>query len=214
MDTEPQGCLAATLRLFGIQLGGARKSANPLPYRLCDNFLSAAELSFFKVLSTAIAGRFVICCKVRLGDLFYVVHREQRQSFRNKVERKHVDFLLCDPLTMKQLCGVELDDSSHKRADRQARDLFVDEVFRSAKLPLIHIPTARTYRPDELLDRLIPHLRQSKRDVLTPSGRENNKVPTCPKCEIPMVLRIATKGPNAGNKFYGCVNYPQCKQTA
>ena len=32
----------------------------------------------------------------------------------------------------------------------------------------------------------------------------------CPKCGAVMVRRKATRGPNAGNEFYGCSNYPKC----
>ena len=45
---------------------------------------------------------------------------------------------------------MELDDSSHDAEDRKARDAFVDEVFRSAKFPLLHIPAQATYNPTEL----------------------------------------------------------------
>jgi ssDNA-binding Zn-finger/Zn-ribbon topoisomerase 1 len=34
----------------------------------------------------------------------------------------------------------------------------------------------------------------------------------CPKCGGPMVLRTATRGTNAGKQFYGCKNYPKCKE--
>ncbi len=36
-------------------------------------------------------------------------------------------------------------------------------------------------------------------------------VPTCPKCDKPMVLRTAHSGQNAGNSFWGCSAYPDCK---
>jgi restriction system protein len=36
----------------------------------------------------------------------------------------------------------------------------------------------------------------------------------CPKCGKPMVLREARKGSNAGNKFWGCSGFPQCKGTS
>lgn len=36
---------------------------------------------------------------------------------------------------------------------------------------------------------------------------------TCPVCGGKLVLRTAKKGPNAGNLFYGCSNYPKCKYT-
>ena len=33
----------------------------------------------------------------------------------------------------------------------------------------------------------------------------------CPVCESDTILRTMKKGPNTGNKFYVCVNYPICK---
>jgi len=36
---------------------------------------------------------------------------------------------------------------------------------------------------------------------------------TCPYCGVEMVLRTAKKGPNAGEKFWGCSNFPKCKAT-
>ncbi|MHB8127157.1 MAG: topoisomerase DNA-binding C4 zinc finger domain-containing protein [Desulfitobacteriaceae bacterium] len=45
-----------------------------------------------------------------------------------------------------------------------------------------------------------------------PVVQSNNETVLCPKCSIPMVLRKSTKGQNAGREFYGCTNYPQCKQ--
>ena len=35
----------------------------------------------------------------------------------------------------------------------------------------------------------------------------------CPKCESEMVLRTVSKGPNAGNSFWGCAAYPHCRYT-
>ncbi|MEG0904334.1 MAG: NERD domain-containing protein [Lachnospiraceae bacterium] len=33
----------------------------------------------------------------------------------------------------------------------------------------------------------------------------------CPRCGGKMVLRVAKKGPNVGNHFQGCSNYPKCR---
>ena len=35
----------------------------------------------------------------------------------------------------------------------------------------------------------------------------------CPTCGSEMKLRIARKGPNAGNEFWGCSQYPKCHGT-
>jgi hypothetical protein len=37
-------------------------------------------------------------------------------------------------------------------------------------------------------------------------------VPSCPRCNVPMVLRTARQGANAGQQFYGCPNFPRCRE--
>ncbi len=43
-----------------------------------------------------------------------------------------------------------------------------------------------------------------------PKAAEDD-VPVCPQCGATMVRRVAKRGANAGNEFFGCTNYPQCK---
>jgi HJR/Mrr/RecB family endonuclease len=35
----------------------------------------------------------------------------------------------------------------------------------------------------------------------------------CPRCESEMVIRVATKGPGAGEQFWGCSAFPRCRFT-
>lgn len=49
------------------------------------------------------------------------------------------------------------------------------------------------------------HIRQLK------SNRGKKEERDCPKCGKPMVLRLAKKGANCGNKFWGCSGYPACR---
>jgi restriction system protein len=46
-------------------------------------------------------------------------------------------------------------------------------------------------------------------------GRTSNMSdkPRCPLCGSPMLLRTARKGPKAGQPFWGCSGYPDCKRT-
>src|SRR5262252_5298926 len=82
------------------------------PYALRDDFLSPAELSFCQVLRTVVADRLLICPKVALADLFFANTGDHRQNriFLNRIDRKHVDFLLCQPKTLRPVVGIELDD--------------------------------------------------------------------------------------------------------
>jgi hypothetical protein len=212
-ESEPKGCLTAILSLFGFNLGGSSGIIDEFPYRQRDDFLSAAELSFFRVLIASIDNRAVICPKVNLGDIFFVIRPKENWRYRNKIDRKHVDFLICD-LTMKPRCGVELDDSSHSRNDRQKRDEFVDQVFHVAGLPLIRVPARSAYNPTELFALIEPHLsHEAVQRVVQPASSETGS-PICPKCGVEMVRRVAKKGPNAGQSFFGCPNFPKCTEKA
>lgn len=66
--------------------------------------------------------------------------------------------------------------------------------------------TARTQqrRPAPSSDRSDP---SDKSDASSPAP------PACPSCDKPMVLRRARQGPNAGQSFWGCSQYPKCKAT-
>jgi len=45
-----------------------------------------------------------------------------------------------------------------------------------------------------------------------PSPADPAPEPVCPKCGAAMALRTAKRGANAGNQFWGCTNYPKCRQ--
>lgn len=191
----------------------AQAGQTQYPYRLRNDFLTPAELTFYRVLQSAASGWATILCKVSLGDLFYTNTGDygQNQAYRNKIDRKHVDFVLCDPQTMRPLLAIELDDKSHQRPDRQKRDTFVDGVFDAANLPLLHVPVRQTY-PLEPLKQIL----QQKAGITTPTAdtpitESKPAVPACPKCTSPMVLRTAKSGPNQGNQFWGCSKFPQCR---
>lgn len=210
-DPRPQGCLTAILKLFGIRLGGAA-TFQDLPYRMRDDFLSAAELSFYRVLKLAVKDRAVIFAKVNLADIFFVARPNEKLAYRTKIDRKHIDFLGCDPTTMKPLFGVELDDKSHSRSDRVERDVFVDQVFRVAGLPLIRVPAKAAYEPNQLAAQLAAHLEGQPASSMAAPVAAPRQSPLCPKCGIPMVSRTASKGKNAGKQFWGCSNYPRCRE--
>jgi hypothetical protein len=188
-------------------------SSPQFPYHLRQHFLTPAELDFFCVLLTIVNNRAALCTKVGLSDIFQVKIDEQSRYriYTNKIDRKHVDFLLCDPATMRPIMGIELDDKSHQRPDRRERDAFVDQVFAAAKLPLLHIPVKRTYNTAELTAQIAPYLGVTPiLETVAPVIAEN-QTPKCPKCGSEMLLRTAKTGANAGNQFWGCANYPTCR---
>ena len=54
---------------------------------------------------------------------------------------------------------------------------------------------------------------RKRTDQASPSN-PTDPIPPCPQCGKPMVVRTAKTGKNAGNSFWGCSGYPDCKGTA
>jgi len=149
---EKSGCLGAIFKLFGsTSRGGSSPSAKPLPYKRKDYLLTKAERSFYGVLQHAVAGQYLIFAKIRVADLLWMPKgTESRQSHFNKIQAKHIDFVLCDNDTVRPLLAIELDDSSHDTAKRQSRDGFVDEALKAAGLPLLRVRARAAYNVEEV----------------------------------------------------------------
>lgn len=217
MANNKPGCLGIILQALGIMPKG--KADEPLPYGLRADFLSPSELSFYKVLLQSVEGRAAVMTKVSLGDIFFVKKPDKNFAYNNKIARKHVDFLLCTTDTLKPMAGIELDDTSHQKQNRIDRDEFVDEVFKTSNLPLVKFVNRRSYTLQEVREKISFLFDQPEKPAATvqqPAIENNNgedpDKPLCPSCGVPMVRRAVNKGPNMGKKFYGCPNFPKCRQ--
>lgn len=145
------GLALAALILFGLARFFPGKAAEIYPYQLRPHLLTAAERAFFAVLQEAVGGRCLVFAQVRVADVVQVIKgTPQWGTYFNRIKSKHVDFLLCDARTVAPLAAIELDDSTHDRPERQARDRFMDRVFQAADLPLLHVPVQRVYAVTEL----------------------------------------------------------------
>ncbi|NCC23555.1 MAG: DUF2726 domain-containing protein, partial [Alphaproteobacteria bacterium] len=60
----------------------------------------------------------------------------------------HLDFVLIDPASGAVRLCIELDDASHARRDRRARDAFLNEAMRRAGVPLLRLPHRRYSRAE------------------------------------------------------------------
>lgn len=149
MESEKkQGCLSALLRLFA---GAEPEPASALPYRRKDYLLTKAERAFFEVLQGCAGGDFLIFAKVRLADLVWIPGgTESRMSFQNRIHSKHIDFVLCSRDAVRPVLAIELDDSSHERESRRARDEFVDATLNAAGLLFLRVPVRARYDAAEL----------------------------------------------------------------
>lgn len=138
------------------------------------------------------------------------------------VQCKHWKVFKVGVKTVRELCGVVAADnvdggivitSGHFTQEAinwvNSKDVPVKLIEREELLQLIE--DVKFQRP---IDKGV--------DVSAQSERKNEprvalcqiaKAPACPVCSSKMVLRTARKGPNPGEVFWGCTQFPKCKGT-
>jgi len=186
-----------------------KQTEEPLPYRLRKQFLSFTELSLLSLLLEMAEGYYIVCPKVALNDIFYIQRPNENVHFYNKIFRKHVDFLLCEPDSMNPAFGVEVVKPIAKEDTRSA-DQFMEELFLSTGLPLVHVPSSETYELEDLMHLFHLALLKVKQTKPLRADDSSDSAPLCPQCGLVMVLRIYRSGSQAGNRYYGCMNAPTC----
>jgi hypothetical protein len=148
--------LAGLVRVSSLR-GLRRKFADPLPavfpYRALPSLVSENEMLFYTALRRAVGTRFTVALKVRLADVITCQREAWSMGYGRLIAQKHIDFLVCDPESLRILLALEVDDRSHERPDRRHRDLFVDRALRAAGVPLVRVRAAASYDP-----RVIAHL--------------------------------------------------------
>lgn len=200
-----------------------------------ENLFSSAERSFLGVLEQSLEGRYRLFGKVRLGDIIKPakgLSRSSRTSALNKINLKHVDFVVCSLSDHAVMGVVELDDQSHGKADRAGRDEFVDRALASAGIPIARFSAKKGYVVQEVRAQLAeafgtPHeIPETESVVSEPSPvadhilgtdlqqpvSQEEVAPSCPKCNAAMVKRQAKQGLHAGKYFWACSSYPKCRQ--
>jgi hypothetical protein len=129
----------------GTRLAQIKYDYSPKP------LLTPVEARFFNVLKQISGERVHIVCKPRLADL--IDHVPGQGGFQS-ISQKHVDFLVCRPDDWMPMLAIEVDDSSHERKDRRARDWFVNNLFAHVGVPLLRVPVQEVENLELLVKRL------------------------------------------------------------
>ncbi len=114
-------------------------------YRKKDRVMNESEQALFINLQKTLGDRYIVLSKVRIEDFVEATHGVGGYGARGRIKSRHVDFLICDRATTKPLLAVELDGKSHQGEDRQKRDRFVDELYKTIALPIRHIPVGSNF---------------------------------------------------------------------
>ncbi len=128
---------------------------NRYPYIKRKYLMTKGEHVFFELLQKIVSDKYFIIPQVSLSKLVTVDHYEKlRKTYNNKIDRKSVDFVLFSKDYFSPVLIIELDDKTHERLDRKARDGFVDGVAQAAGIKIVHVKAAFSYDAAETANKL------------------------------------------------------------
>ncbi len=134
---------------------GHKKEKSAYQYKRKNFFLTRAEHQCYDALLQATKGEYHIFAQVHLPTL--VDHAVRGQDWRAAlahINRKSVDFVLCDKTYISAKLVIELDDKTHERPDRQERDREVERILEYAGIPLLRIEHHDMFNIDELAEKI------------------------------------------------------------
>lgn len=120
------------------QLQPVKVIAHTYHYERRNLIMTQAENNFFKMLDEAIGQKYYVFPQVHLSSLLeHKIHGQDWWKAFHHINRKSVDFVICDKQTVRPLAAIELDDWSHKLNKRKVRDTEVERIFEGANFPLL-----------------------------------------------------------------------------
>lgn len=109
------------------------------------NPLTKTELKVYHEIRRELNAHYILLSQVRLADIMMVdTKKYQYKSAQwyarfNKISKKHCDFIVIDSLCGDVICGIELDDHTHRQDNRINRDIQINALFKSIHIPLLRI---------------------------------------------------------------------------
>ena len=120
-----------------------QKKQNEYPYRKKILF-NNPESSLLRLLLKFSGNNYIVLSKVRLWDFIDTqkgLGNSDRCIYTNKINSKHIDFLLISPEDHHIILAIELDGMSHNSTRSIKNDRFKDCLFKTINIPLLRIKT-------------------------------------------------------------------------
>ena len=111
------------------------------------------ELNFYSILLEIVKELdMILFSQVSLYNI--VETKYNNQAAFNKIRSKTIDFVIVDKNNCKIKLCIELDDETHKQANRIERDKFINELFKQLEINLIRFKVSNYYNKEALKKRI------------------------------------------------------------
>ena len=148
------------IKLLGSLADGTKRPQTPTLFQARQEVLTPQEQAAYRALVDAGADSIVVFPKFHLVDFLSVRDGVEQISDAVRMDRKRVDFLLCDAKSMRPLAVVELFSNQRKGKRRPYQDPFIARALNLSGLSSFRIEARDSYPIDELRERLMDRLVQ------------------------------------------------------
>lgn len=163
---------------------------DPHLYRLKLQSFDEITRNLLRLLSSLLPQGFVVLPNVPLSEFV----QTEDAGAGLKLAGYRIGFLICESSDLTVVCGVQLRDAA---TGAQGVD-FIKTVFGDIGKPLLEFPVSNDISELEVRDQLDPVLQSRERR-------------SCPRCGEQMAIRRARKGKRAGETFWVCARFPDCR---
>tara|TARA_R110002049_G_scaffold2750_8_gene22324 strand:+ start:292041 stop:292601 length:561 start_codon:yes stop_codon:yes gene_type:complete len=146
------------LKLLNSLADSPQRTNSPSVFQIREHILNPQEQAVYRALVEAGDGLILVFPKTHLVDFLCVRDGTGQISDAVRMDRKRVDFLLCDAATMKPRAVVELFSNDRKEGFKPYQDPFVSRALNSSGLASFRIETRDSYPIKEIRERLIRRL--------------------------------------------------------
>lgn len=147
------GVLLYLVKKQARKTAGSTTTDEPYPYKSRERLCTEAEAAFFEKLRQAPPEHHIFA-QVQMLRIMEVRAVENAKSWQNKIDRKSLDFVICDA-NHAIVAGIELDDSTHSQKKRQDRDVFVERAMRDAGIKLARFHAREVITADGIRERIL-----------------------------------------------------------
>lgn len=178
----------AALKLLGVGTssrdeGNREDEDSKLPFGLRSQMLSEPYALMYRALVATAAADAVVFAKVRLSDFLFVTGGGDDLKHAIKMDRKFVDFLLCDPFSMQPLVVVELRIPPKDGAKPRTRDPFITRALKTSGIKLLRVDARASYPVRDMRDLLLPYIKQQRQELSVASGTHSIASDPAPHAE-------------------------------
>lgn len=132
----------------------AQKDSSQYFYSRKNGIMTKYEWQFYERLTKISAGRYHVFPQIHLSAFMKNETRGKynKLSFQ-RINRRSVDFVLCDIETGRVAYAVELDDNTHDLPSRQHRDSIVQEMLDQVNIPLVRFRDVNRLTDEDMINR-------------------------------------------------------------